>query len=291
MITPADNLRGAALMAGSMAAFTLNDVCIKLVAQDVPLFQMIFLRGVAATSLVALLAWRLGAFSKPIPRGQRGKVALRVLAELCVFVPFIFALTNMPLANITAILQAVPLAITLAGALILREAVGWRRWMAILIGFAGVLLIVRPGGEGFNAYSLLALLAVVGIVARDLITRSLSPEVPSMQVAVYTALAVCLLGLAGSLFAPWGEVRAVDWVLILSASVFILGGYVCSIMVMRVGEIGFIAPFRYTALIWGLLLGWLVFGDWPDAFTLVGSAVVVATGIFTLWRERQLARG
>jgi S-adenosylmethionine uptake transporter len=86
-------------------------------------------------------------------------------------------------------------------------------------------------------------------------------------------------------------VRVVDWVLILSASVFILGGYVCSIMVMRVGEIGFIAPFRYTALIWGLLLGWLVFGDWPDALTLVGSAVVVATGIFTLWRERQLARG
>ena len=173
-----DNLRGAALMAASMAAFTFNDALIKLVAETIPLFQMVFLRGVSATVLVALLAWRMGAFARPIPRVDRGLVALRILAEVCIFIPFIIALTHMPLANVTAILQAVPLTITLAGALFLGEAVGWRRWVAILVGFAGVLLIVRPGGDGFNIYALLALAAVAGITLRDVVTRKLSADVP-----------------------------------------------------------------------------------------------------------------
>jgi len=286
-----DNLRGAALMAASMAAFTFNDALIKLVAETIPLFQMVFLRGVSATILVALLAWHMGAFARPIPRADRGLVALRILAEVCIFIPFIIALTHMPLANVTAILQAVPLTITLAGALFLGETVGWRRWIAILVGFAGVLLIVRPGDEGFNIYALLALAAVAGITLRDVVTRKLSANVPSLQVAVWTALAICCLGLVGSLFRPWAPVSLFEGVQIVGASVFILGGYLFSIMVMRVGEIGFIAPFRYTALVWGLLLGWLVFGDWPDGLTLLGSGIIVATGIYTLWRERTQAAG
>jgi len=286
-----DNLRGAALMAASMAAFTFNDALIKLVAETIPMFQMVFLRGVSATLLVALLAWRMGAFAMPIPRADRGLVALRITAEVCIFIPFIIALTHMPLANVTAILQAVPLTITLAGALFLGEAVGWRRWAAILVGFAGVLLIVRPGGEGFNIYALLALVAVAGITLRDVVTRKLSADVPSLQIAVWTALAICLLGFIGSLFCPWAPVSVFEGAQIIGASVFILGGYLFSIMVMRVGEIGFVAPFRYTSLIWSLVLGWVVFGDWPDGLTLLGSAIVVATGIYTLWRERRQPAG
>lgn len=280
-------MRGAALMAASMAAFTFNDALIKLVAQSVPLFQMVFLRGVSATILVALLAWSMGAFARPIPRADRGRVVLRVCAEVCAFLPFIIALTNMPLANVTAILQAAPLAITLAGALFLGEAVGWRRWVAILVGFGGVMLIVRPGSEGFNAYALLALATVVGITLRDIVTRRLSADVPSLQVAVWTALTICLVGLVCSLFTPWAPISVLEGVMIVGASVFILGGYLFSIMVMRVGEISFVAPFRYTALVWGLLLGWLVFGQWPDGITLLGSAIIMATGIYTLWREQR----
>lgn len=284
---PTDNVKGALLMMASMAAFTLNDACIKYVAQSVPLFQMVFLRSIAATILIALLAWKMGAFARPIPRRDRPLVAIRVVAEVGIFVPFIIALTHMPLANITAILQVVPLTITLAGAVFLGEAVGWRRWAAILVGFLGVMLIVRPGSEGFNAYSLLALLAVAIITVRDFVTRKFSPELPSLQVAVYTAIVVGIVGLIGSLFTPWEPVAAGEWALIFGAAVFILGGYVFSIMVMRVGEISFIAPFRYTALIWGLLLGWLVFGDWPTHLTLIGSAIVVCTGIYSFWREQK----
>jgi S-adenosylmethionine uptake transporter len=281
-----DNLRGAVYMIVAIAAFTVNDACVKMVAQNVPLFQMVFLRGVAATVFMSLLAYRMGAFRRTIPKRDRPLVALRVLAEVCVFVPFIIALTNMPLANVTAIMQALPLTITLAGALFLGEAVGWRRWAAIGVGFIGVLLIVRPGTDGFNGYSLLALLAVAGVTVRDLVTRRLSAQVPSLQVAALTAAGVCLLGLLGSLLEPWEPVSRRDGLLIFGASCLILVGYVFSIMVMRVGEIGFVSPFRYTALLWGIVLGWLVFGDWPAPLTLLGSAIVVATGIFTLWRER-----
>jgi len=269
-----------------MAAFTFNDACLKLAASALPLFQTVFLRGLGVVSLLLLLAWVRGAL-KPIPRGEWGKVALRALAELCAFLPFVYALTNIPLANITAILQALPLTVTLAGAVFLGERVGWRRWSAILVGFCGVLLIIQPGLEGFNAYALLGLLAVAAVTVRDLITRRLSPEVPSLLVSVITALAVCLLGLVGMAFETWEPVSVPQAGLIGLAAVFILGGDVFSVMTMRVGEIGFVTPFRYTALIWGVLLGYLVFGEWPNGLALVGGLIVVATGLYTLWRARR----
>ncbi|WP_371157252.1 DMT family transporter [Jannaschia sp. 2305UL9-9] len=280
-----DNLRGATLMMASMATFTFNDACIKYLAEGLPTFQAVFLRGVGVSILLTVLAWRTGALTRPIPVGDRGRVVARSVAEVCAFLPFIIALTHMPLANITAILQALPLTITAAGALLLRETVGWRRWTAILIGFAGVLLIVRPGTEGFNSWSLLAVLSVLIITARDLITRRLSPEVPSLKVALITAVGVTLLGLALSLRETWQMPTGGQGGVVLLASVFILGGYLFSVMAMRVGEVAVVTPFRYTAMIWGLLLGYLVFGDWPTPLTLIGAALIAGTGIYTLWRE------
>lgn len=280
-----DNLRGALLMMASMATFTFNDACIKLLAEGLPTFQAVFLRGVGTTVLLTILAHRSGALARRIPRGDRGRVLARTLAEVAAFLPFIIALTHMPLANITAILQAMPLAITAAGALLLKEAVGWRRWTAICVGFVGVLLIVRPGTEGFDSWSLLAVLSVVIITARDLITRRLSPDVPSLKVALFTAIGVTMLGLILSLREPWQMPDAGQGGMLALASVFILGGYLFSIMAMRVGEVAAVTPFRYTAMIWGLLLGYLVFGEWPTMLTLIGAALIAGTGIYTLWRE------
>lgn len=284
-----DNLRGALLMMGSMATFTLNDACIKLLAQGLPTFQAVFLRGIGVCVLLAILAHVTGALRQPIPHGDRLAVAGRCLAEVCAFLPFIIALTHMPLANITAILQALPLTITAAGALILGEQVGWRRWTAIGVGFVGVLLIVRPGPDGFDYWALLAVLAVILITARDLITRRLSREVPSLKVALYTAAAVMTLGLVLSLREDWQMPDTGQGGLVLLASVFILGGYLFSVMAMRVGEVAVVTPFRYTAMIWGLLLGFLVFGDWPDGITLLGAGLIVGTGLYTLWRETRVA--
>jgi len=282
------NLKGALLMIGSMAAFTFNDACIKLVASDLPLFQIVFLRGVLTTLFIGTLAYTLGLRSLAIPRGDWGRVAARTAAEIASMCAFLVALVNMPLANVTSILAALPLTITLAGALFLGEPVGWKRLAAILVGFSGVLLIVKPGAEGFNVYSLVAVVAVLLVTARDLFTRRLSPALPSLAVAVITAASVGVFGGLLMLWQGWAPVTPRSAGLVAGAAVFIVGGYLFSIMVMRVGEIGFVAPFRYTALVWALLLGWFVFGDWPRPLTLIGAAIVVSTGIFTLYRERKL---
>ncbi len=285
-----ENLTSAVLMMASMAAFTLNDTFVKMLAGDIPLFQLLFLRGVLTSGAVALMAWRMGALTARLPRREFRIIAVRVVAETCATYFFLTALFNMPLANVTAILQALPLTISLAAALVFREPLGWRRMSAIAVGFIGVMLIVRPGAEGFNIYSLYGLAAVACVTVRDLSTRQLSRETPSMLVTLITSVAImAVFGLA-SLTEDWAPVDLRAGVLTVGASVMIIGGYLFSIMVMRVGEISFVAPFRYTGLIWALVLGWLAFGEWPTAMTLVGAAIVVGSGLFTLYREAQLGR-
>lgn len=283
------NLRGALLMTGSMGAFTLNDVFVKLVAQDLALFQIVFLRGCLTTAMLAALAAALGQLRLSIPREDRSRVAWRTFFEVAAMVCFLSALVNMPIANATAILSALPLAVTLAAALFLGEPLGWRRLSAVIAGFLGVMLIVQPGTEGFNAHALLALLAVGLITGRDLVTRRFSAGLPSLSVAVITAAAVGVFGGVLSLFEPWAPVGPREAGFIGLAAVFIIGGYVFSVMVMRVGEVGFTAPFRYTSLVFALVFGLAFFGEWPNALALTGAGVVMATGIYTILRERAVA--
>jgi S-adenosylmethionine uptake transporter len=193
----------------------------------------------------------------------------------------------MPIANATAILLVMPLAVTLAGAVFLGERVGWRRYTAIIVGFAGVLVIVRPGGAGFNAYALSALAAVGFLVVRDLVTRRFATGVPSVFVALATAVAITVLGALVTLFGRWVPLAGADALVLAAAAVCLVVGYLFGVMTMRVGEIGFVSPFRYTVLIWALLLGAVVFGEIPDALTFVGSVLVVGTGLYTFHRERR----
>lgn len=285
-----DNMRGALLMMLTMAAYTFNDACIKSVANDLPLFQAVFLRGVMTSAMLAGFALWRGELRLYIPRGDRLTLFLRLAGEVGATIFFLQALFNMPIANVTAVMQSLPLAITLAGAVFLGERVGWRRYGAIAIGFAGVMLIVRPGADGFDVYSLSALVAVGFVVLRDLTTRRLSGHMPSMTVALMTALSITALGAVGSLYGGWQPVSGRSIGLLALAAVFIFAGYLFSVMVMRVGEISFTAPFRYTGLVWAILLGIVVFGEIPDTLMLVGSFVVVGMGIYTFYRERRLSR-
>ncbi len=275
-------------MMGSMMAFTVNDTLVKVALQDLPLFQLIAMRGVLATVLIYLLARHLGALHLNFPRHDKILVALRCLTELSATFFFLAALKNMPLANVTAVLQALPLTVTLGAALFFNESIGWRRMIAIAIGFAGMLLIVRPGPEGFNLYAVYALIAMLSVTVRDLITRRMSAQVPSMVVTLATSLSITVTAAIISVFEGWVPVAHVTGGLVAAAAVFVLMGYTFSVMVMRVGEVGFVAPFRYSSLLWALGLGWLVFGDWPDSVTLMGAALVVVAGLFTLLRERSL---
>ena len=280
------NVKGALLMMGSMAAFTVNDALVKVVGQDLPLFQLVTMRGVLATVLVLIMARYLGALHLNFPLHDKWLIALRCLAELAATIFFLTALMHMPLANVTAVLQALPLTVTLGAALFFGEVIGWRRIAAIALGFVGMLLIVRPGPEGFSIYAIYALIAVASVTVRDLITRRMSAEVPSVVVTLATSLTITLAAIIVSTFEGWVPVSTASGAMIASAAVFVLIGYLFSVMVMRVGEVGFVAPFRYSSLLWALGLGWAVFGDWPDAITMLGGALVVGAGMFTLFRER-----
>ncbi len=290
MATVSDNTRGALLMMGSMAAFTFNDASMKALADEIPLAQAVFLRGLLTGAFMYLLARRMGSLGLDFSRRDWGLIALRTAAEIAAAYFFITALFNMPIANATAILQALPLTVTLAGALFFREAVGWRRMLAILVGLLGVLLIVQPGAEGFSVYSIYAVLAVLTVTVRDLAARRLSPGVPSLMVALVASLGVTLSFGVASLGADWATPGPLAWAQLAAASVFVVGGYTFSVATMRIGDVAAVTPFRYTSLLWALFLGFVVFGDWPDTLTLTGAAIVVATGTFTLLREARLAR-
>lgn len=285
-----DNLRGALLMMVSMFSFTLNDTFIKLLSGQVPLNQVLFLRGVLTSVLIYVMIRIMGPMQWRIPSRDRRLVALRVGAEAAAAYFFLTALFNMPLANVTAILQSLPLTITLAAAVFLKEPVGWRRLGAILVGFAGVMLIVRPGAADFTIFSIYGLVAVGFVTIRDLATRRLSRETPSMLVTLLSSVGVMIFFGFASLGDDWVALETDEILYVMGASVMVIGGYVCSIMVMRVGEISFVAPFRYTGLLWALLLGYFVFGDWPEVLTLVGAAIVVLMGIYTLYRDAQARR-
>jgi drug/metabolite transporter (DMT)-like permease len=285
-----DNARGALYMTLGMAAFVANDALMKLVMEDLPLFQATLLRGVLTTLAFVLIAWRMGALRLPDLNGDRWLVAVRTIAECGATFFFLTALNKMPLATLTAILQAAPLTITLAGALFLREPLGWRRFLAIVAGFIGVLLIVRPGAEGNDLYALYALVAVAFVTLRDLVTRRMPRAVPSMLVALATAGGVTAFAAVGSMGEEWVRPQGLDWALLGGAVVFVIGGYLLGVVAMRVGDLSVVSPFRYTGIIWALILGLLVFGDWPDNLTKIGATLVIGTGLFTLYREHRLAR-
>ena len=280
------NLRGALFMSLSMAGFTFNDSIIKLMTGDLNIGQIMFLRGVVATLLIYLLARHRRAL-RPLRLLRDPWVGFRVIGELGGTFTFLIGLSHIPLANASAILQALPLAVTMGAALFLSEPVGWRRWMAILVGFAGVLIIVRPGLEGFSPYALMIVGTVIFAAVRDIATRKVNPEIPSLFLSTVTAAAVTVGGLV--LIWPmggWSPVSAIDLGLICFAACLLLVGYQFIIMSMREGEISFIAPFRYTSLIWAILLGMIVFGEFPDIFMITGGAVVIGSGLYTLYRER-----
>lgn len=281
-----ENTRGAMMMLAGMAAFTASDAIMKLLGSQFPMFQTLVWRGLAVSVILALMAWRMGAFAVAIAPRDRRLVAVRALADTASTWFFLQALYHMPIANLTAIMQALPLTVTLGAALFLGEGVGWRRLLAIGIGFAGVLLIERPGTEGFGVHALYALICVLLVTARDLLTRGMSRSVPSLVVALANAVLVTLFGLAGSLSEPFTLPPPSVMALLCGTAVFIVAGYLMTVMAVRTGDLSAVTPFRYSSLIWALIVGLILFGEWPDWITLTGAALIVGSGLFTLYRNR-----
>ena len=284
-----ENVRGALMMAVAMLAFSSNDAAMKSLSGELPLFQAIFLRGIVTTIAMIILAGLFGQLRLRLGRQDFILICVRSLAEVAAAWTFLTALFNMQLANVTAILQALPLVMTFAGALFLKEPIGWRRLSASIIGFVGVLMIVQPGGDSFNIYSIYALLSVGLIVIRDLAARRMSRDVPSMFAATFAAGTVTAFAGFGSMFIEWTPVTGHSAALLSGAATAVLIGYLMSVTAMRVGEISFVAPFRYVGLLASLILGVVIFGQLPSTLALLGCVVVVGSGLFIFRRERQLS--
>lgn len=285
-----DTLKGALLMMGAMAGFTFNDAFMRGVLQDIPLFQAVFLRGLFLSLCLGVLAWRRGALLfRPAPADQ-WRIRLRSGAEASGTFLFLTALSLLPFANIAAIMQVIPLAVTLGAYLFLGAPIGWRRIAAILIGFMGVLIVIRPGTDGFSFASVLVLIVVGIVVVRDLASKVLSPTIPSVAVSLHAAVLLTLINGALMLGQDWVAVSTAHWLSIGIAAVVLTAGYICSVSAMRVGDIAAIAPFRYTSLLWAIAIGVVFFDEIPDRWTLLGSAIIVAMGVFSFYRERKLSK-
>jgi drug/metabolite transporter (DMT)-like permease len=284
------NLRGIILMVAAMAGFALEDMFIKLVAEDLPTGQIIALLGLAGSGIFATWA-RLRGDPLFAPAMFSRPMWIRNMGEVVGSVSFVMAITLTPLSTASAILQATPLAVTLGAAVFLGAPVGWRRWTAILVGFAGVLMVVRPGLSGFVPASLFAVSAVAGLAARDLGTRVAPAAVSSIALSAW---GFGMLGIAGLLLLPFGEALVLPAPLALAGLCGALAvgvlAYLALTAAMRVGDIAVITPFRYARLLFALVLGMTVFGERPDGWTLAGAAVIIASGLYTLLREQQKRR-
>ncbi|TDE33446.1 DMT family transporter [Antarcticimicrobium sediminis] len=286
-----DNLRGAVLMTLAMLGFAGEDMFIKLMAGVLPTWQIIAVLGIGGASVFGALTLmrRQRLFTRAY---LSGAILLRNLGELIGTVGFVTAIALTPLSSASAVLQATPLAVTLGAALFLREPVGWRRWSAILAGFVGVLLVIRPGLEGFEMNSLFAVQGVIGLAIRDLATRKVAAGVSSFQLSFLAFLTLIPAAGVLSLVSPRAPVAPDGYIWAMTAGAVLLGvlSYYAIVAAMRVGEVSFVTPFRYFRLLFALGVGIVVFDEHPDTLMLVGAAIIVGSGVYTVWRERRVWR-
>jgi drug/metabolite transporter (DMT)-like permease len=285
----AHNLRGILAMLASMAAFTANDICVKLASSALPLGEIILMRGATATLVILLVIWRTGGLVLP-PDAPWRLLSWRLVGEIAATILFLSALLHLPIADVTAIGQFTPLALTAAAALFLGEPVGWRRWSAALVGFCGVLLIVRPGSAAFSAAGLMAFASLGFVVLRDLATRRIADTISTPVLTLMSAVAVGLSGLLLAPFETWRLPGPRELALLLAAGTALAAAYALIVVALRTGEIAVVSPFRYSVILWAIAAGVLIWGEVPDAASLAGIAIVAGAGLYTFHRERVARR-
>jgi len=282
------NLYGALFMTLSMFGYASTDAFIKFIGLILPLSEILFLRGVVAVFLLFLLTYIRNEFFIKIKNDQYKYLFLRIFGDIGCTILFLTALINMKIANATAILQCLPLALTFCAALFLKERVGWRRWSAIVIGFFGVLIIIKPNSEDFNYYSLMAMGAVFFIVLRDLSTKKIDQSVPSTFISLITAASVTLTGLLFAPFQVWVMPSIEIFVALSATAVFLILGILFNVMCMRIGEVGFVVPFRYSIILFAIIYGVIFYNEIPDLTMISGTFIIIATGLYTFYREKNL---
>jgi drug/metabolite transporter (DMT)-like permease len=280
------NARGIAAMLTGMFCFVASDTIIKTVGRDLAVGQIMFVRGMFATALLGAIVLASGGY-RQLPSLIRTPLVLwRTLAEAGATVCFFSGLVRLPFADAAAIGQFTPLAVTAAAAVFLNEPVGWRRWIATLVGLVGVLIIIRPGTSAFNWAALFIIGCVGFVVVRDLTTRLIGSAAPAAALVLLSVIAVAVVGICLSPFEVWPAPSAWHIGALALSAVGVSSGYYCTIIAMRSGEIAVVAPFRYAVMLYALFWSYVVFNEVPDRETWIGVAIVIGAGFYTVYRER-----
>lgn len=271
----------------AMASFVTNDTIVKLVGPSLPVGELIAIRGVLAALFIAGICASQGVLSS-LPQLRSKSVIARASLDLVATILFITALMHMQIANLTAVMQAVPLAVAGLSVVVLGEKVGWRRTTAIVLGFIGVLLIVKPVPGSLTRYDLFALLIVAAVAVRDLVTRRIPLRVPTLIVALANAAFVTMGGLALALFEGVVTPQAWQIAYLAVAAIFLASGYMFMVATLRLGDLSATAPFRYSIMLFAIISGVMVFGEFPDGLAIAGMVLIVATGLYAAHREARL---
>ena len=285
----AANRRGILCMAGAMTCFVVNDAFVKYVSQSVPIAQMVFVRSIFVTLIIFAIARATGATSR-MADAVRPRVLLRAVIDASATLLYLAALVHLPIANATAINLAAPLFMTVFAVMFLREQVNLARWLAILAGFAGVVLIIQPRAEGFNAWALLSLAATVLHATRDLLTRGIPQGIPSILITVAATVSACVMSGIWTFTQGWRPIGGTALLLVACAAVFVSAGFYLIVASMRQGEMSVIGPFRYTGLLVALVLGYAIWGDIPNLMAWAGIVLMMASGLYILLGERRRVR-
>jgi len=284
-----ENLTGILLMVLSMLGFAIADTGIKLLDGSVPVGELLMLLGIGGAVVFGVIAKR-NNHQLISPALKNRSVQISAVGEIIGTIGFVTALTLTTISGVSAILQVTPLIITLGAVIFLKEKVGIYRWTAIFVGFAGMLLILRPGSEAFDPNMIYAVVGVIGLAIRDLATRTAPRSIPALVLACYGfailvptgAIMMLVTGLA-----VWPG--PVEWLLLFGIMGFDALGYFAITLAMRMGDVSVITPFRYSRLLFAMVIGVLVFNEVIDIWMAAGSAIILASGLFTIYRERRVA--
>jgi drug/metabolite transporter (DMT)-like permease len=284
-----ENRIGILAMIGAMACFIVNDSLVKHASESMPATQLIFVRGVMASMLVLAVAWGTGA-TRRIREAARGWVAVRAVVDAMATMLFLVSLFHLPLANATAINMASPVIITVLAAMFLGERLGPSRWIAVGVGFVGVLFIIQPRTDAFDGYALVCLLSTLLLSVRDLVTRRVHAAVPSILITLSNTIAVTLFAALLSAFETWRAFSLYEVGYLAVVGVFLATAYYLLVVSTRHGDLSLIAPFRYTALLFATVAGFVVWGDMPNALAWGGIALLIGSGIYVLRVSRRARR-
>lgn len=284
------NLRGILLMILSMLGFAIEDVFLKLLSDTIPASQLLVVTGFGAAVALAAIARVQGA---PIYSSQllERHIIIRTLADLIGAIFFIWSIVLLPLTILSSIIQAIPLAVTAGAALLLGERVGVKRWTAIAIGFIGVLIIIRPTPQGVNFGALLALVFVAALAIRDLATRQIRTKLASVTISIYGFVAMGTAGIVITPFSgPYVLPNSTETFWLAMAILFAVIGYYMIVISTRIGSASVVAPFRYSRLVFAVVLSFVFLGETIDPITGLGIFIVIASGLYTFWREVKLQK-